>query len=86
MCSRDMIKWGMLILNEGKWNGEQLIPAKFVRHATSRLHTNCSRTSYGFFWWRHSMECAGQASDCTSGQGAGGQFIFVLPTFSTKPK
>ena len=79
VCSRDMIKWGVLILNEGKWNGEQLIPAEFVRLAVSRLHTNKSGTSYGFFWWRHDMECAGKTYDCISGRGAGGQFIFVLP-------
>jgi len=82
MCSRDMIKWGMLILNEGKWNSEQLIPTKFVRQATSRLHTNNSGTSYGFFWWRHNMEHAGKKYDCISGRGAGGQFIFVLPTLN----
>ena len=79
MCSRDMVKWGLLILNNGKWNGKQLIPAQFIHHATSRLHTNKSGTSYGFFWWRHQMEYSGKKYDCISGRGAGGQFIYVLP-------
>ena len=31
MRSRDMLKWGMLVMNGGRWNGEQLIPAEFVK-------------------------------------------------------
>ncbi|MDF1852446.1 MAG: serine hydrolase [Verrucomicrobiales bacterium] len=79
MRSRDMIKWGMLVMNGGKWNGEQLVPAEFVKRATSSLHTNSRRTSYGFFWWRHDMELGDRTVDCISGRGAGGQFILMFP-------
>ncbi|MDF1862326.1 MAG: serine hydrolase, partial [Verrucomicrobiales bacterium] len=79
MRSRDMVKWGLLVMNEGKWNGEQLIPAEFVRRATDRLHTNPRGTSYGFFWWRHDMEVGSRKVDCISGRGAGGQFILIFP-------
>lgn len=77
--SRDMLKWGMLVLNQGKWNGEQLIPEIFVKMATSRLYTNPRGTGYGFFWWRHDMGVGERRFDCISGRGAGGQYIFVLP-------
>lgn len=79
MRSRDMIKWGKLVMNEGKWNGEQLVPAEFVERATSRLHTNSHGASYGFFWWRHDMEVGDRKIDCMSGRGAGGQFILMFP-------
>jgi CubicO group peptidase (beta-lactamase class C family)/dienelactone hydrolase len=79
MRSRDMIKWGMLVMNGGKWNGEQLVPTEFVERATSPLHTNSRRTSYGFFWWRHEMELGDRTVDCISGRGAGGQFILMFP-------
>ena len=79
MRSRDMIKWGMLVMNGGKWNGEQLIPEEFVEKATSRIHTNPQGTSYGFFWWRHDMEVGDRKIDCISGRGAGGQFILMFP-------
>ena len=39
MRSRDMVKWGMLVMSGGKWNGEQLLPNEFVRRATDRLFT-----------------------------------------------
>ncbi|MEM9280228.1 MAG: sialate O-acetylesterase [Verrucomicrobiota bacterium] len=79
MRSRDMLKWGMLVMNQGKWNGEQLIPAEFVKQATDRIYTNPQGTSYGYFWWRHDMEVGDRKIDCISGRGAGGQFIFLFP-------
>jgi len=79
MRSRDMLKWGMLVSNAGKWNGEQLIPTDFVRQATARLNTNPQGTSYGYFWWRHNMQVGNRMYDCQSGRGAGGQFILMLP-------
>jgi len=79
MRSRDMLKWGMLVMHNGQWNGEQLVPAKFVAKATDRLHTNPKGTSYGFFWWRHDMQVGERKFDCKSGRGAGGQFILMLP-------
>ncbi len=79
MRSRDMLKWGMLMMNGGRWNGEQLIPEAFVEKATQRLHTNRQGSSYGFFWWRHDMEVGGKKHDCISGRGAGGQFLLLLP-------
>ena len=79
MRSRDMIKWGLLVTSGGKWQGKQLIPESFVKKATSRLHTNLQKTSYGYFWWRHDMKVGDRSFDCKSGRGAGGQFILMLP-------
>ena len=77
--SRDMLKWGMLVINKGRWNGEQLIPEAFVERATNRIYTNPQNTSYGYFWWRADMQVGGKLYDCISGRGAGGQFILMLP-------
>ena len=78
MRSRDMLKWGLLVMNDGKWGGEQLIPAEFVKLATSPLNVN-SFSSYGFFWWCEDMEIAGRSYHIKSGRGAGGQFIMMVP-------
>ena len=79
MRSRDMIKWGMLVLNKGRWNGQQLIPETFMEKSIGRQYTNPMATSYGYFWWRHDMDVGGRKFDCISGRGAGGQFILILP-------
>jgi len=77
--SRDMLKWGLLVMNHGKWKGEQLIPAEFVERATERIYTNPQGTSYGYFWWRANAVVDGKTYDCKSARGAGGQFILILP-------
>jgi CubicO group peptidase (beta-lactamase class C family) len=77
--SRDMLKWGMLVLNGGRWNGGQLIPKEFIDKATDRIYTNPQNTSYGFFWWRQNISVGGHTYDQKSGRGAGGQFIQMYP-------
>ena len=79
MRSRDMLKWGLLVMNEGRWKGEQIVPIEFVKLATSRIHTNTRGTSYGYFWWRHDAPVGDRTFDCISGRGAGGQFILMFP-------
>ena len=73
-----MIKFGMLVQSGGWWDGEQLIPARFIEKATSRIYTNPQDTSYGYFWWRHDVDVDGKTYDVKSGRGAGGQFIMMI--------
>ena len=68
-----------LVLNQGKWNGEQLIPAEFVQRATSPICKAGRHSSYGYFWWTQDYEIAGRTYHCKQGRGAGGQFIFMFP-------
>lgn len=79
MRSRDMLKWGMLVMNRGVWKGEQLVPSAFVDQATSKIHINAQGSSYGYFWWRHEVMVGDRAFDCKTARGAGGQFLFLFP-------
>jgi CubicO group peptidase (beta-lactamase class C family) len=79
LCSRDMLKWGMLVLQEGKWQGEQLIPATFVKRATSPISLSYGNSFYGYFWWVEDPQVEGKSWHCIEGRGAGGQFIFMFP-------
>jgi len=77
--SRDMLKMGMLILDEGKWQGNQLIPADFIKRATSPLKLSYGKSNYGYFWWVEDFEVGGKTYRGKQGRGAGGQFIFMFP-------
>ena len=79
-----MIKFGLLVQSGGKWDGEQLIPSRFIEKATSRIHTNPQGTSYGYFWWRHDVDVDGKTYDVKSGRGAGGQFIMMIDEFDAE--
>ena len=76
ILSRDMLKFGQLILNKGKWKGAQLIPEAYLMRATTPSQIN---ERYGFFWWVEDFTVGGKAYHSFQGRGAGGQFIFMFP-------
>jgi CubicO group peptidase (beta-lactamase class C family) len=76
ILSRDMLKFGQLILNKGKWNGQQLIPVAYLVRATTPSQIN---EHYGFFWWVDDFTVGGKTYHSFQGRGAGGQFIFMFP-------
>lgn len=53
MRPRDMAKIGQLMLQNGKWNGKQVVSAKWVTEATAPIVTSTSIPvcSYGYNWW-----------------------------------
>ena len=79
MRSRDMMKWGLLVHQHGQFNGEQLIPAAFIKRATSALCAPSDTNSYGFFFWQHTALAGETQTTCITCRGAGGQFIFLFP-------
>ena len=79
ILSRDMLKFGMLIVDKGKWQGQQLIPAAYIARATSPNVVSYGSSSYGFFWWVQDAKIGDKTYHCIQGRGAGGQFIFMFP-------
>ena len=81
MRPRDMMKIGQLALNRGAWNGTQLVSGAWIAASTSE-HTRFDSSpadGYGYLWW-HSVEQWRLTSvDMFYANGAGGQFIFVVP-------
>jgi len=73
---RDMARIGMLFLNEGEWNGTQIVSSDWVQEATrSSIAADADGTGYGFQWWILSGELEG----LYEAQGRGGQAIIVWP-------
>lgn len=72
MKPHEMAKFGYLYLNEGLWDGEQIVPAAWVRASTTN-HSPTPGMYYGYQWWV--MPWAGYYSAI----GGGGQHIVVMP-------
>ena len=47
--TRSMARFGLLILNQGKWENEVIVDADFIQKATSTSQT--INESYGYLWW-----------------------------------
>jgi len=87
MTSRDMIKWGTLVMNQGKWKGEQLISEAFISKATHKvaepddvffLAENVTNPGYGYYWWQADLKVGDKTYFSTSAQGGGGQYIILI--------
>jgi CubicO group peptidase (beta-lactamase class C family) len=82
MTSRDMIKWGTLVINNGKWNDEQLISSKFLANATSKITKAIedwqNNYNYGYFWYQTNLTIGDKSYDVKIAWGAGGQRIITV--------
>ncbi len=72
--ARDFAKFGRLYLNNGNWNGTQIVPEEWVK--TSRSILNDSKDSQGYpytYQWRV-LE-----NGCFFAKGVLGQYLFINP-------
>jgi CubicO group peptidase (beta-lactamase class C family) len=75
---KDAAKIGLLWLQGGQWNGQQIVPRKWVEQS-SRLQIKTKppwSDDYGFGWWI----MTGDAVPQFAASGRGGQRIGVFPT------
>ncbi|MHA2384717.1 MAG: serine hydrolase domain-containing protein [Candidatus Thorarchaeota archaeon] len=76
MVPRDMLKFGYLYLNNGTWDGEQVVPEEWVQQSAATQVTFNDYSGYSYQWWTNPTEIV----DVYSAQGYQGQFIFVIPS------
>lgn len=77
----DMAKFGYLYLNEGKWDGEQIIPRDWVAQSITRQISVNPEVDYGYLFWLTTMKDAvkGRGYATYRADGAGGQKIVIVP-------
>ncbi|MEW6736989.1 MAG: serine hydrolase [Acidobacteriota bacterium] len=81
MRPRDMAKIGRLVLNHGKWQGQQIIPEDWIAASLQpRLSTGFDGTQYGYQWWIGTVEWKGQQLQWGAAFGNGSQRVFVVPS------
>ena len=77
LTPRDMAKFGFLYLNNGTWNGTQLIPTSWIAEATASLigveFDQGHGSGYGYKWWIYDWLNAYTA------RGSYEQYIVVIP-------
>ena len=76
--TEDIARFGQMLLQKGRWNGKQVVPAAWVETATARQASNGSNPKsdwdqgYGYQFWR----CR---HGHYRGDGAFGQYAIVMP-------
>lgn len=85
---RDIAKIGQLYLQEGVWDGKQIISAQWVQVSTAESVVEpinyspaFQNTGYGYQWWRGTF--ANGQTETIYAAGYGGQYIFIMPEIDT---
>lgn len=80
MRPRDLLKIGRLVLDGGRWNGRQLVPADWIAQSlVPAFKTGVRDFRYGRQWWAGTVRWHGQTLDWHGGLGNGGQRLYVIP-------
>ena len=83
MLPRDMAKLGQLMLNQGNWNGTQLIDTTWVQESITTTYTRETNPTwahgYGYLWWLNRITINGQNITSYTASGNGGQIFCVYP-------
>ncbi len=77
ISTKDLARFGLLYLNEGNWNGEQIVPKDWVLNSTSsQIKTGEDYFyNYGYLWWVSKRESNGRAPFLA--RGAQSQYMYI---------
>ena len=79
---RDLAKLGRLLLEQGRWNGQQIVPADFVKASTTGILSAEQGLQYGYLWRVGQSVAGGKPMQWVAGVGNGGQRLFVVPALN----
>lgn len=79
----DMMKIGILVMNNGKWLNHQLISENWITKATSSyMPTSFDISTYGYYWWIRDRNLTnGKSTKIISAEGAGGQKMYIFSEY-----
>jgi CubicO group peptidase (beta-lactamase class C family) len=85
---RDMLKFGVMYLNGGIWDGERILSADWVSKSSEVYRNNhginipiedSGKNGYGYTWWISEVGSGADKTSMYRANGWGGQVIMVLP-------
>lgn len=73
MLPQDMAKFGLLYLQQGRWDDQQIVPAEWVEASTRKhISSGTLQPGYGYQWWVSTY-------DAYMALGHKAQYIIVIP-------
>ena len=78
LTARDLAKLGYLMMKNGKWEGNQIIPRDYVATSTTERNPGGypGNDAYGYFWWVSKTASA----ETYYALGSGGLLLVVTPS------
>jgi len=79
---RDLLKIGQMMLDQGRWQGRQVVPAEWVAESIRPHIATTGKgagSGYGYFWWTGTVDWRGKELPWSAAVGNGGQRLFLVP-------
>lgn len=74
VTTRDYARFGQMILQNGAWQGQQIVPAEWIAASTTpSARTAPGQIGYGYQWW---MPVGGHTGEFL-GRGIYGQYLYI---------
>ncbi|GCE28910.1 penicillin-binding protein [Dictyobacter alpinus] len=75
--AREMAKLGFLYLNQGQWDGVQVIPQEYIAASTRQQSAGGPpvNANYGYLWWIEQV----RGMHAFFASGYGGKYIYAIP-------
>ncbi|MEI9808871.1 MAG: serine hydrolase [Bacteroidota bacterium] len=85
--ARDFARFGLLYYNNGKWNGEQVLPENWVKETIQPVLAD-KQKRYGYQFWLNGFDAKDSSrhlypdvpADMFFADGYGGQYIYIIPS------
>lgn len=89
ISASDFARFGLLMLNKGKWKDKQVVPSEWVEEMTKYEPDIGTKNGYGYMWWLNRSDgkypLNGSEANLPpltyKAAGVGGQSIFVIPEY-----
>jgi CubicO group peptidase (beta-lactamase class C family) len=90
MSARDLARFALLYLHDGRWKDRQIIPSAWVRESTQSysqaLPAQETGYGYGYLWWigfpnNNGAPTVNVPPGTFAAMGAEGQYAFVIPAY-----
>lgn len=80
--SRDLARLGVLHLQQGKWQGEQILPSNWLDYISEPAPAQPPENApgYGAQWWLYNERFPELPDDTIAARGNRGQFLLVIPS------
>jgi len=78
MHSEDLARFGLLVLNKGKWEGKQVLGEQWLKAAAT---PSAHGPDYGYLWWLNTQKKQWPSAPATSfaAVGNGGNIVWIDP-------
>jgi CubicO group peptidase (beta-lactamase class C family) len=78
--AHDWARFGLLHLWNGKWNGEQILPANWLEFVSTPAPADQAKGYGGLWWLNRGGQWKGVPEDAIRASGHMGQFTMVIPS------